>query len=786
MRTCGFLQESPSTKMDADSVQQKLEDQITCPVCLEIFREPKVLSCYHVFCLPCLESARRKVKSGDQLLCPQCRAPVDIPPQKGLSALQTAFHINSLIEIYDLIQIKSKSPSATAAPVCTCANCGPESEARYFCPQCSGFLCEDCRVIHGKWPKYSQHTPSTISGEGSPKNGELSCTRHPSQPPIYYCQRCASLVCSECLDESADRCSHAEEHVVSVTEAMHQSKDAILSTLEPVRRHLGSIEGVIERIRAKKRHVAEQATNVVSCIDTDFCSLRRALEQRQTALKEAAEREEEGKLVGLKSQEDRAEAARVQLSDYLEGINNCLQKGGSLQVIKMKQVVRERVSVIMQEFQDLPLSPVEEANLHYFSCRDLSTSLPSHGVVYSSSVAAADFSMALKSRHWATACTESSVAVVHLGHSRLGDSYSQLDLSLTSEDNTNTIVMRRREFYLSNKQVAIYYIPISKGKKKLHVTLFGSEISGSPVDLTVMAPLRFTGTFVHGVGELKRPWGVAVTRTGQLVIIDNNGWAGVHVFEANGTKVRSFVRVALVTPELLLPKQVCSEPRGVAISKDGKILLVDGKRHRVQCLSFDGTLISVVGSHGKEPLQFNDPVGITVAPCGEVLVCDRRNHRIQVLGPTDFGFVRQIGKFDGDRPESLYLPWDIACDSEGLVYVADCGHCCVKVFTMEGRFVKKIGSEGIGRGQFKHLSSVAIDCNDYLYALDTMRACVSVFNPRGEFKMQFGTHGELEAQFYKPHGITVDSKGQVYVTDGETSTIVAHPSGFRGRVQVFQ
>ncbi|CAI8029464.1 Tripartite motif-containing protein 2 [Geodia barretti] len=208
-----------------------------------------------------------------------------------------------------------------------------------------------------------------------------------------------------------------------------------------------------------------------------------------------------------------------------------------------------------------------------------------------------------------------------------------------------------------------------------------------------------------------------------------------------------------------------------------------GKRHRVLCYSTDGTLVSKAGSYGKGKLQFNDPVGIAVAPSGQVLVCDRRNHRIQVLTP-DLQFMRQIGDLGDDvSGPGLYLPWDVACDSKGDVYVADCGHCCVKVFSSKGQFLRAIGGEGNQRGQFKHISSICIDSNDYLYALDKERACVSVFNPRGDLKMQFGTIGAADGQFFKPLGIAVDRNGRVYVTDGESSV---WPTQEEGRVQVFE
>lgn len=776
---------SPSSSTDA-VVQQKIEDQITCPVCFEIYREPKALPCYHVFCLLCLKKVAEKVKPGDDLCCPQCRKPLEIP-EEGLSALQSAFHINSLIEIYEAIQ-KNKTSPKDAPTSSACANC-PGSKAGYFCPKCSHFLCEDCRVIHGKWPKYSQHVLSPLSeSENKSPDFKLLCDLHPTHPLTHYCQECKLLMCRECLLRS-DLCTHAQS-TLSVTEATHQCKDSILATLEPIRRQLGTVEGAIERIRAKKKHIAEQAADVKSCIDEDFTGLLRALEQRQGKLKEVVEREEEGKLLGLQSQEDKAEVARAQLSNYLEGINHCLQKGSSQQVIGMQQAVEEKVKMIMQEFHLLPLSPVEEANLHFFSSKEVSATLTSFGSVYSSGVTAGNCSVSGEGLHWATACLETSVTVTHNGDSKQGNWYSYIDTKLSSEDNSNTLVVTRRDVYGLKKQVVIHYVPITKGKKKLHVTLCGKEVSNSPFNLRVMAPFHFTGMCVWSVSGLRRPWGITVTPAGQLVVVDNQGWDGLHLYEANGSKVRSFAPAAIVpgimyhVPGIILPDGQCFEPRGVAIGKDGNLLLVDGKGHRIQRFSPDGVSYYVVGSSGKRPLQFNDPVGITVSHSGEVLVCDRRNHRIQVLTP-DLSFTRQIGQFGVDERlnTDLYLPWDVACDSEGQIYVADCGHCCVKVFTNDGQYVRKIGSEGTGRGQFKYLSSICIDCNDYLYALDKERACVSIFNPQGELKMQFGTPGQLEGQFCEPLGIAVDREGQVYVSDGHSLSVQFQSLG---RVQVFR
>ena len=47
---------------EAVVVLQKLEDQLTCSICLEEYSHPKALPCLHSFCLKCIDSLIPKFK----------------------------------------------------------------------------------------------------------------------------------------------------------------------------------------------------------------------------------------------------------------------------------------------------------------------------------------------------------------------------------------------------------------------------------------------------------------------------------------------------------------------------------------------------------------------------------------------------------------------------------------------------------------------------------------------------------------------------------------------------
>ena len=56
-------------------------DKITsCSICLETFKEPKILPCIHTFCLRCLDTYCKDKNPGEEETCPFCRKIFTIPP----------------------------------------------------------------------------------------------------------------------------------------------------------------------------------------------------------------------------------------------------------------------------------------------------------------------------------------------------------------------------------------------------------------------------------------------------------------------------------------------------------------------------------------------------------------------------------------------------------------------------------------------------------------------------------------------------------------------------------
>nr|XP_006817191.1 PREDICTED: tripartite motif-containing protein 2-like [Saccoglossus kowalevskii] len=73
----------------AQTLDEIQEDHLTCGICLERYKKPKVLSCMHTFCEHCLVSLLEK--SAGKLKCPNCSA-ICLLEQEGIRGLKEHVH----------------------------------------------------------------------------------------------------------------------------------------------------------------------------------------------------------------------------------------------------------------------------------------------------------------------------------------------------------------------------------------------------------------------------------------------------------------------------------------------------------------------------------------------------------------------------------------------------------------------------------------------------------------------------------------------------------------------
>jgi Subtilase family/NHL repeat len=114
-------------------------------------------------------------------------------------------------------------------------------------------------------------------------------------------------------------------------------------------------------------------------------------------------------------------------------------------------------------------------------------------------------------------------------------------------------------------------------------------------------------------------------------------------------------------------------------------------------------------------------------------------------------------------------PNALAVDPSGNVWVADSAHDHVIEFNSKREYVRQVGSEGSGEGQFKGIGGVASDGSGDIYVSDSGNGRVQEFSSAGAFLKAFGSSAPGAGQLIAPGAVAIDQSGDVWVLNGRAA-----------------
>ena len=188
---------------------------------------------------------------------------------------------------------------------------------------------------------------------------------------------------------------------------------------------------------------------------------------------------------------------------------------------------------------------------------------------------------------------------------------------------------------------------------------------------------------------------------------------------------------------------------------DDNLLLVDHRNHRVQKLGKDGEYISKFGSYGSGEGEFNLPWGIALDKAGLIYIADWRNDRIQKFTP-DGEFLAAYGS-SGDGEGEFNRPSGLAVDSDGNMYVADWGNQRVQALDPDGGYITSLrGQATLGEWAVEYLNANADE-------LDARSRFVPEFEV--DVDDEHEASARIESYFWDPVTVVLDEQERVYVLE---------------------
>jgi sugar lactone lactonase YvrE len=238
-------------------------------------------------------------------------------------------------------------------------------------------------------------------------------------------------------------------------------------------------------------------------------------------------------------------------------------------------------------------------------------------------------------------------------------------------------------------------------------------------------------------------------------------------------------------------------PSGIAVDGQGNVYVADSGNDTIRKITSGGNVTTLAGTVGVAghldetgtAARFNDPMGVAVDSAGTVYVADSGNNTIRAISPsgnvsTLAGAFLQRGGADGTGINAQFsVPYGLAVDGSGSLYVADSGNLTVREVTPGAVVTTLAGTAGEGQAgsedgtgpssRFTYPSGVASDSVGNVYVADMGNDTIRKIAPGAVVTTLAGQAGQSgsadgtgsSARFFAPTAVAVDGAGNVYVAD---------------------
>ncbi|XP_046584778.1 tripartite motif-containing protein 54-like [Haliotis rubra] len=233
--------------------KSSMEGELTCPICLQIYQDPVVMSCMHSYCRECLkdlhvksttaeESWDTRLKTSNTLPCPACRAITSFGLE-GVDGLPKNFTLASICRKF---KETFRQPPALASDE-TCKQT-PSNEKSVYCKACQVIVRSGDLL-----PTHRYHVTEDLKTELRKQQVKLSTC-------LQELERSRTKEEARLKAASVDHCNRQEQ--------MQKQEDAINSLAE-------SIE---ERVQSRKKEVLEKLKSLKTHNKTSFEAYQKQLQ----------------------------------------------------------------------------------------------------------------------------------------------------------------------------------------------------------------------------------------------------------------------------------------------------------------------------------------------------------------------------------------------------------------------------------------------------------------------------------------------------------------------------
>jgi len=655
---------------------ERLKGEITCPLCLEIFGEPKVLPCHHVYCkTPCLEGLAQR--SGNRTIsCPECRKETQVPGN-DVNNFPTAFHINRLIEVY-----KAMEKDKELVPCCEKHNHQPLA---LYCETCEAVICRDCVLAdrHHANHEYGYVVPLAEKY----KKAILNMLKPLQQRQADISQALAQISAtkSRIVESKAEMAKEINDAFAALIDVIQEERDVLLQRMEGImekkrdavaaqEKELESTQVELQKVTSSVEHTVNNARKEGFLLEKKqiAAKIKHITEKAQGLTLSPVEKPDMGVQV-VDTRMLRNVCKEFSFTYQLANPSKCTAEGDGLQSTETDKVTTVKIHLVNSKGNPCNTTGKQKVAVKLKSLRQ--GSITTADVTFlSPGQYEASYKAETRGRH------ELSIKVndVHIPNSPF------------------PVSIQKPVHQLKVPVAVIPGLNNAAGLAYSNGEVFALEYDGCRLNVLSCKEWKIVRTI--GEGYLRGPTEVAVDHQ-----------SNVYVCTAGDHKLHK------LNKEGMLLKSVGGEgnepgkfrfPNGNRV-RGNKLFVCDSRNHRIQIFDTELNLQRIIGSQGTKSGRFDFPADVDFDSNGTAYIVDFYNHRIQAMTP-DGRSLYTIGK-KGSAAGELHEPVCIQVRDQ-LLYLTEKMNNRVSVFRTSGQFVTTFGG-----GYLQKPEGLTIDEDGFVY-----------------------------------------------------------------------
>ena len=744
-----------NSAMDLQTLLHNLHEEVSCSVCMSPFTNPKILPCFHTFCLHCLNELQRTSGKHGEITCPECRKKFQVPGSGYPKDLPANFRMNSLL---DVMAIQKCNIAGVK-----CGNCDKTSAQSFYCFKCCAFWCDDCITAHNIIRANKDHRVLAIKDfqdqdiEDVLKRPAFCQKKHHENEELkFFCKDCEFAICSTCAITL-----HEGHGKVPLQDAAYERKLLLESAIKSQKEKGLQMRNIISRLQSECNEIQEQVACVKKSAQSFIDNLMKVFE---------AKKQELFKEVDYRAQEviERLQEQQSQVENELQLIETSIKKTETLLKRSTNaEIVHFTVNTLFQEevTDEAELVDCDRKDLGhfvFFANKSLTAKANSEGVGSLKQIISKTKSSNSKAEGEGIIDVTVGLEAQFVLRTRKTDDeqcYEQCDIVTVEIKNDDGRECATEAQVQDNKDGSynISYFAKEAGTCQTSVMVNGEHVSGSPFTVQVKPrkckPVLSFGGKGSSVGMFDRPWGVAVNEHNEIAVteVGNNR---VQIFSSDGTHLRSFGSEGDQEGEFKYPS-------GIAYLNNGNMVIADGGNNRLQIFTGRGDYLTQIGGEENLDHQFDYPWGLSVDSDGNIIVADSNNKLIKIFTPSG----QFLKKFGG---EDLLVDPCHCIQKDQYFIVSDNGDHCIKVFNTGGDFLYKFANKGKGDGEFDRPHCLSVDKAGHLMVCDYGNDRVQILELNGKFVANFGLIRDLIGtieEFVGPVSTASLTDGRIVVSD---------------------